>query len=74
MFVNPNRRYTRVFCFSRQMTVADIGLFAELTFVSCLFQDDKMTKEFTKLEALRDRVGKNEKIAAWVARRPDAFV
>ncbi len=56
------------------MTVADIGLFAVLTFVCSLYKDDGMTKEFTKLETLRDRVGENERIAAWVARRPVTFI
>ena len=52
------------------MTVADINLFCDMLITGPLTQQPDITKQFPKLCALQERVGKHPKIAAWVAERP----
>ena len=55
------------------MTVADIVFYIEYDFVSALVGKE-VFQDFPKLSALRRRVGQNEKISDWVAKRPPSMI
>ena len=54
------------------MTIADICLFCDLDFVSGLSGDAEFVKQFELLVAHKARVLQNEKVKAWVDKRPDS--
>ncbi|XP_072030547.1 S-crystallin SL11-like [Amphiura filiformis] len=58
------------FFVGNKITIADVLFFCETFFVPALTGDKEIIKGFPKLLALRDRVGQNQRIAAWVAQRP----
>ena len=62
-----------LFCLSIQMTVADILVYADYDFVSALIGKE-VFQDFPKLSALRRRVGQNDKISDWVAKRPPSMI
>lgn len=57
-----------------KITVADIGLFCDITLVNTMTGGDDSTKDFPKLLALYERVGREKNIADWVAVRPDTLI
>jgi len=53
----------------KTITVADIELFVFAELVSNMLKEDPLAN-YPKLSALREKVGKEPKIAAWVKKRP----